>query len=122
MKKHDSRLPPDLITAFESLLCEDGFLQSEALYRHRNLTECVRSDLIQERLEAEGKDQLLRMYAPRLRNSRNVNPNLQDAGFALDADDHLLYSGTSKPVRTAIEKEVAKQVGTKADVNASLNH
>jgi hypothetical protein len=51
-----------------------------------------------------------------------VNPNLQDAGFALDADDHLLYSGTSKPVRTAIEKEVAKQVGTKADVNASLNH
>jgi hypothetical protein len=122
MKKHDSRLPPDLITAFESLLCEDGFLQSEALYRHRNLTECVRSDLIQERLEAEGKDQLVEDVRTALEELAQRESDLQDAGFALDADDHLLYSGTSKPVRTAIEKEVAKQVGTKADVNASLNH
>jgi len=116
MKKHDRRLQPELISAFESLLCEDGFLQGEALYRHRNRTECVRSDLIQERLEADGKGQLVEDVRTALEELAQREADLQDAGFALDADDHLLYSGTSKPIRTAVEKEVAKLLGTEDDV------
>jgi hypothetical protein len=116
MQKKDRRLQPELINAFESLLCEDGFLQSEALYRHRNRTECVRSDLIQERLEAEGKDQLVDDVRTALEELAQRESDLQDAGFALDADDHLVYNGASKSLQTDIEREVAKQIGTEDDV------